>query len=287
MRWEIGLTRLNDMCVQFLPLLALAATAAGTGAQMVGQSKAKQAMNDATAAERIRQQGIQGRAAAEFDTSLQGSGRDVADKQIASGEQERLSGYQGAQAVPLTSAGGLLVGGQSAALNLQDQAQLSSSNRSRAKLGSYDKWQLDQAIKNIRSAQQQGLYGQEASRSAALLPLELQDASHKGDSWQGVGMGLSALGTLLSLGSMLGAGAGASAGASGATKAGVGVSSMSPAAQAALVSTPLSGLAGSSAALAPFSVAVPSSVGATGGLFPSLAGMGSGVSGLYGLNRKY
>ena len=110
------------MCIQFLPLLALAASAAGAGAQVVGQKKAEHAMNDATAAERIRQKGIQSNAAGEFDASLLGSGRDVADKQIQEGEQQRLGGYQQAQGIPLAPASGQLVGGNNAAVNLQDQA---------------------------------------------------------------------------------------------------------------------------------------------------------------------
>lgn len=268
------------MCYQFLPLIALAATAAGTGASVVGQQKAKHAMQDATQAERIRQKGIQDRAAGAFDESLAQSDKSVADEQIKQGEQERLQGYRNLQQIPVAVPGGQLVGGQNPAMVLQDQALANASNRSRAKLGSYDKWQLDQAVKNTRATQQQALYGQQAQRSQALLPMELQDASHKGDTWQGVGMGLSALGTLASMGSLAGVGAGGQA-ALTAPQVAAFNTGLGP------VSTGFANSVYGMTAPAYAAQNAANIAAQSGTSLSNLFGAGLGGSGLYNLNRRY
>lgn len=198
-----------------IPVLALAAAAAGTGMQVAGANKAANAMNNKTVEELNRQRGTQQKASAEFASSLGQSGKDVADTQIASGEQERTQMYDKLQSVPLAAGSQPLVGGTSSAINLRDNAQMALSNKGRGKIGAYDKWILDQAVKNLRSGQMQGIYGQEAQRSQAVLPMELQDASHAGDSLTGAGMGLGMLGTLLSLGSTSGVTAGMTAAQAG------------------------------------------------------------------------
>lgn len=262
-------------------LASIAATVGGTAASVAGQEKAKRAMNNATNLELMRQRGIQDKSSAEFAQSLAQSLQPVANKQMQEGETEKLQGYEQAQAVPINVGNQQLVGGQNAALNLQDNAQRSLSNRSRAKLGSYEKWQLDQAIKNLRSAQQQSLFNQEAQRSQAVHSLELQDASHRGDSLKALGTGLGAVGALLSLGSLAGVGAG------GASSA---------------LTTPQ--LAAFNTGFGPVSAGYASSIyGSTAPLFASqqavnlanntsqlsnLFSLGSTVgNSLYGLNRKY
>jgi hypothetical protein len=205
-----------------LPIIAAAAAVASAGAGVAGQQKAKSAMNQMTMAELLRQRGIQDKASSAFAESLSQSGKDTADSQIQQGQEQRESGYNAAQAVPLSAGSAPLVGGNSAVLNLQDQAQLSQSNRSRAKMGSYDKWQLDQMVKNVRAGQQQGMLGQQAQRSQAILPMELQDASHKGDAWNNASSILGLVSSLASLGSMAGVGAGAQAAPQSALLAGQG-----------------------------------------------------------------
>lgn len=194
-----------------LPVVAAALAVAGAGASVAGQQKAKSAMNQQTMAELIRQRGIQDKASDEFAKSLGQSGKDTADSQIQEGQKQKESGYAAAQGVPLGLGSVPLVGGGSPILNLQDQAQMSQSNRSRAKLGSYDKWQLDQMVKNARANQQQGIFGQQASRSQSILPMELQDASHAGDTLNNWGTALGLASTIASLGSTAGVGAGTTA----------------------------------------------------------------------------
>ena len=262
-----------------LPIAAVALAAAGAGANVVGQQKAKSAMNQKTMAELLRQRGIQDKASSAFAESLSQSGKDTADSQIQEGQAQRESGYNAAQAVPLSAGSAPLVGGTSSILNLQDQAQLSQSNKSRAKLGSYDKWQLDQMVKNVRAGQQQGLLGQQASRSQAILPMELQDASHKGDGWSNAGTVLGALGTLASLGSMAGVGAGTTAAAN--------TGAMSAAQQAAMVAAPLGSTAGAVSNTAPL---ISSGLGQGfnwGGLASTGAGLGYNAYGLRNPQRQY
>jgi hypothetical protein len=187
-----------------LPIASAALAVAGAGANYAGQEKAKSAMNRTTMAELLRQRGINDKASAEFASSLSKSGRNVAETQLQEGESQKESGYRDLQAVPLDTGPAPLVGGTSSAVNLQDKSQLNLSNRNRAKLGSYDKWQLDQMVKNVRSSQQQANFGQQASRSQAVLPLELQDASHKGDSLTDLGSILGLLSSLASVGSLSG-----------------------------------------------------------------------------------
>lgn len=200
-----------------VPILALAAAAAGTGLQMAGTQKAKTAMNNRTMEELLRQQGIQGKAAKEFAQSLQGSGEEVTQQQLQEGETEKAGLYDQLQSVPLAAGSQPLVGGSSPVQNLRDSAQMSLSNQGRARLGRYDKWMLDQAVKNLHSGQMQSIYGQEAQRSQNVLPLELQDASHAGDNLTGIGQGLGILGSLLSMGSMSGLGGASTAASSAAT----------------------------------------------------------------------
>jgi hypothetical protein len=78
---------------------------------------------------------------------------------------------------------------------------------------------LDQAVKNLRAGQELGIFNQAAQRSQQVLPLELQDASHAGDTLQGIGMGLGTLSTLLSLGGTSALGAAGSVAGSGAQMA--------------------------------------------------------------------
>lgn len=200
-----------------IPLLALAAAGAGAGLQVAGTNRAKDAMNDKTREELFRQREIQSKAAQEFAKSLQGSGQEVVQEQLQEGETEKANLYQQLQSVPLAAGSQQMVGGTSPVQNLQDAAQMSLSNQGRARLGRYDKWMLDQAVKNLHSGQMQSLYGQEAQRSQNILPMELQDASHAGDNLTGIGQGLGILGSLLSMGSMAGLGGASTAASTGAS----------------------------------------------------------------------
>ncbi len=198
-----------------LALLGLAAAAAGAGLQVAGTQKSAHSMNQKTLDELARQRTLQGQAQEEYAKSLTQSDRPTADAQMQKGTEQRESAYNQLQQMPLTTNGQSVLTNSTPAVNLRDVAQMQLSNRSRAKLGGYETWVLDQAVKNMRTNQQLGVLNQQAVRSQNVLPLELQNAAHAGDNLSGIGMGVGALGSLLSLGSSVGALGSMGAGAAG------------------------------------------------------------------------
>lgn len=175
-------------------LAALALAATGAGLQAAGASASRRAMNARTQEELNRQAQIQRQAEAEYAQSLAQSGVDTAQQQVQQGTQEREGLYQQLQQVPLeTGAQQVEV---SPAVRLRDAAQMQLANKSRAKLGGYETWVLDQAIKNARAGQNLNILSQQAQRSQNILPLELQAASHEGDTLQGIGSLVGSLGSL-------------------------------------------------------------------------------------------
>ena len=210
-RWAIVRIQLLNNMWALLAGLALAAI--GTGLQSAGAAKSRNAMEQRTQDELNRQAQIQRKAEAEYAQSLARSGSGVADASIQQGTEQRQEGYSQLQSLPLDT-GAQPVAGPKQAVTLRDVAQMQLANKSRAKLGGYETWMLDQAIKNVRANQNLGILGQQAVRSQNILPLELQDASHAGDALSGAGMGVGALGALVGgLGALSGASAGAGAGA--------------------------------------------------------------------------
>lgn len=206
--------------------IPLALMAAAAGAQAIGQSQAKRAMESRTRAEMERQRRFREQGAAEFQASLAAGGRDVADEQIAEGTAKRTAEYDAATAVPMGSstASTLSVVPQQKVGQAGEQAASKLSNRNRGQFMGLSDWQLKQLIKNARANQQLAITANMAQGSANVLPMELQDASHKGDTMAGISQLLNAAGLVYGLGSM---GAGAGASAAGSAPANVGAGSWS------------------------------------------------------------
>lgn len=162
--------------------------------QSAGAAKAQRAMEDRTQAELDRQARIQKQAEEEYTKSLAQSQGDVAVQQVQQGSQEREQLYNQLQAVPQDTQAQQIT--QNPMEKLRDAAQMQVSNKTRAKLGGYETWVLDQAIKNARASQNLGIFTQQAGRSANVLPLEIQAASHAGDNLSGLGTVVSGLGSL-------------------------------------------------------------------------------------------
>ena len=175
-------------------LISLALSAIGTAMQSAGAAKAQRAMEDRTQAELDRQARIQKQAEEEYTKSLAQSQGDVAVQQVQQGSQEREQLYNQLQAVPQDTQAQQIT--QNPMEKLRDAAQMQVSNKTRAKLGGYETWVLDQAIKNARASQNLGIFTQQAGRSANVLPLEIQAASHAGDNLSGLGTVVSGLGSL-------------------------------------------------------------------------------------------
>lgn len=200
-----------------VPLLALAA---GAGLQAAGAQQAQDAMNRKTSEELQRQKKIQDKSKKVFSVSLGSSGKDTAERKIDEGQAQREQAYTDVQAVPLTQGGSVIPQGNSSSMMLRDASTRMLGNKSRANLGGYDTWLLDNAIKNIRANQNLNMNSQEAQRSQAILPMELQSASHAGDTLAGIGSIVQMAGSLYGLGGM-GAGAAASGGSSAAANPGI------------------------------------------------------------------
>jgi len=200
----------------WLPLIL---AAIGTGLQVAGQQQAKNAAESATKAELARQEALRKKSRGEFAASLKAGGRDEADTQIQQGQQTRQADYNRAEAVPLGSsvASTLQTTPQTAVGEAGQKAAKGLASQQRAQFTGLSDWQLQQAIKNARAAQMQSIYGNMAAGSANVLPLELQDASHKGDTLGGIGKLLGAAGMVTGIGSALGGGVSASAAPVGTT----------------------------------------------------------------------
>lgn len=206
---------------------SIVATVAGSAAQAAGQAKARKAMEGAQVAERIRQKGYNDQSQAAFSESLGNADPQAQANAQSKAEGERKAAYDTATAearAPLEATGKNLAGNQyanrvmsseSAARSAQALGYAGQQGAAKAALQGFGDTQLGNALYNARQMQKQGTIGNFMQGSAAVLPYEVDAASHKGDS-------LKSLGDLLSLGGAiagLGAGAGWWGGADKAAQA--------------------------------------------------------------------
>lgn len=189
----------------------LALSAAGAGMQMAGASKSKSAMNDAQAGELLRQKKFQGEADAAFQSNLDKSKRDTAAMEQTDGANRRTNEYAkieatgaGVSAPIATTASGSANPNSAASAASRNRSVVNASGNAwsklvgnaRARLGGGDDWQLNQAIRNSRTGQDLAVTAGNARSSAAILPYEMQDASHAGDALKGWGQLVGALGAV-------------------------------------------------------------------------------------------
>lgn len=207
----------------------LALSAAGTGMQMAGASKARSAMNETQSAELLRQRKFKGDADAAFQQNLDKSKRDTAETEQTAGANRRTNEYSKLEATGAGVAAPIATTASGSA-NPNSAAGAASRNRSvvkasgnawsklvdsaRARLGGGDDWQLEQAIRNNRTGQDLAITSSNARSSAAILPYEMQAASHEGDALKGWGQLVGALGAVTG---MAGATAGTGAATAGTT----------------------------------------------------------------------
>ena len=206
---------------------SIVATVAGSAAQAAGQAKARKAMEGAQIAERVRQKGYNDQSQAAFSESLGNADPQAQANAQGKAEGERKAAYDTATAearAPLEATGKNLAGNQdanrvmsseSAARSAQALGYAGQQGAAKAALQGFGDTQLGNALYNARQMQKQGTIGNFMQGSAAVLPYEVDAASHKGDS-------LKSLGDLLSMGGAiagLGAGAGWWGGADKAAQA--------------------------------------------------------------------
>lgn len=191
---------------------SIVATIAGAGAQAAGQAKARKAMEGAQIAERVRQKGYNDQSQAAFSESLGNADPQAQANAQGKAEGERKAAYDTATAearAPLEATGKNLAGNQdanrvmsseSAARSAQALGYAGQQGAAKAALQGFGDTQLGNAIYNARQMQKQGQIGNFMQGSAAVLPYEVDAASHKGDSLKSLGDILSMAGAIGGMG---------------------------------------------------------------------------------------
>lgn len=171
-----------------IPLVGMAV---GAGLSLAGRAQASHAADQAYGNQIRQQNQYRGQAAQSFGKYVPTVGAGQAALDINSGKQSREAGYAQQSAQPVAQAQA-----QSPVLATRDQAALGQQTNARAKLGGYQDWQMQNAIRDLHEQQEQNQIGNFASGTAKLLPLELQQASHAGDSLNAIGSLVGSLGSL-------------------------------------------------------------------------------------------
>jgi hypothetical protein len=182
----------------------LAVSAAGTGAQMIGQNEAQSARESAQRAEMNRQSGYRKNAQAVVDQSIAESGRDTADPAIAAGADNRVNRFnsiiQQGQTPPTGNTVNRSVvttaGRPTPTMTASAQAWNRILGNRQAKLGGYADWGLARNVAAQRAGQKLGNISTDARNSAQILSADMQDANSAGDGWNMAGQVLGALGTV-------------------------------------------------------------------------------------------
>jgi hypothetical protein len=233
-----------------MPLAAVSAIAAvvGTGLQMAGNAEAQSAQNDARAKAVAQQAELQKKAQAVAQQSIAKSTPQVAADQMAKGTAARQTAWQNLNTAtqPIASA---LPATTDAATSGANKRATSSANawntlnaQAAAKEGGYGDWENQQAIKNNDVNQQLGTINNFSAGDAALLPTELQVASHAGDSLSTWGSVVGMLGSLAGAAGSMGGGSG-SLGAPSSSQLNALAAGQGPVNAATAAATPASTLA--------------------------------------------
>lgn len=206
-------------------LTAVALTAAGTGAQAIGQGQARHAGKAAVAAEIARQKVIRAKSyGAEADT-LQGVSRPEQDRLQQNAQGVRSAAYTAPIGGPSPTGGPSAFVSPFAASNPaiaaefgrtggNQQSKSIAEALAKAKLDSYGDANLFTGIRTGRNAQDIGFNTAESQGSNAVLPFELEAAKRKGAGMRALGDALTAAGAVTSLGGagLFGAGGAATVG---------------------------------------------------------------------------
>lgn len=192
------------VCAALVPLIT---TLASAGLQAAAAQRAQDEMNAKVRQELLRQKGYQQQAQSTYEQSLGQSTAAKAKEQTAQGASERNAAYQTAQAVPLTASAAAPVANASP-IAMAGQQSIGAANTARANYMGQENWQLLQAIKNLQANQELGVTSNLARGSAGVLPVELQQAQHAGDSLAGLGQIIGTLGNLYGMGRMFAQSAG-------------------------------------------------------------------------------
>ena len=191
---------------------SIALTVAGTASQAAAANQAKKAMQGAQAAERIRQKGYQDESSAVQAGSEARMSKANQDQGQAEAEASRNADYAAANAAaqaPTATEGANLAGDQSANAIIASENARASQNalgyagqqgNAKAALRGFGDLQLGNALANARAMEQQRQLGNFMQGSSGVLGLEMDEASHKGDSLKTLGQLLSTAGSIAGMG---------------------------------------------------------------------------------------
>ena len=153
----------------------------GSVMQNAGAAEATRAMNDTLKKAMARNQAYESEAQGVLGPSIAGSSVEEANREIQAGTDKSLQGYAKVRDIPMSTKepGGVAM--QPSAKRSDAWADLMGALH--APVTGYNQFTLDQQIKNLRTAQQLGVISQLARSQAQVLPFNLSDAQHSGDSW--------------------------------------------------------------------------------------------------------
>lgn len=163
-----------------------AANVVGGLIQSVAASKAAKNMEKEFQHELNRQAKFSNEATTKFQGGLEGRSAETAEDQIDSGRKGRIASYDAILNAPFGIGS---VGPTSA-----DRAFLNLTGQSRAALGGYSDWQLDQLISNIRLNEELSRISNFAGGTASVFPYRMQDAQHSMDELAFLGQLVSSIG---------------------------------------------------------------------------------------------
>ncbi len=164
----------------------MGASVVGGGLQAIAASQEQQAMMHAFQDEINRQQGFTRQAWGSFRPSLDQMSEETAQKQLSQGAQEREAGYGSINKTPLRLG--------SSGFDPRDLLNLQMQGQSRAKVGAYSDWQLNQAIDRIRNRQALDKISSFARGEAGVFPYRMNQAQHSADELDFWGKTISSIG---------------------------------------------------------------------------------------------
>jgi hypothetical protein len=173
-------------------LAALGTTALGAGLDYAGGQQSKNAMNNVVNSTIGRENQFTNQAQGVFNNSLAQSTPKAAQQQMGQGQQQLGGLISQAQNVPASFS----MPSFGATNTAQQGVRQGLSNQAAQNMAGYQTYGIDQAIKDLQANSQLGVIGNEAQSAASIMPVQLQQASQRGQPLQAAGGLLGSLGEL-------------------------------------------------------------------------------------------
>lgn len=185
------------------PIIALALSAAGTGAGIAANQQVRRATNNRLNEENIRQRRYQQQATDVFNKGLAEAGPSANEESMQSGAERFRQTFGDITQTPFAEANT----GVGALTDQTVKDRVDTDRQREGQVGGammgYNQRQLDNAIKRTMSLLDTSRINNFSQGSLGALQTELLDAQHAGDTLGNVGMGLSTAGSLAGLGSLM------------------------------------------------------------------------------------